>query len=93
MSKEDYYKLLNVERDASEGDIKKAYRKLAMKYHPDKNPGDNAAEEKFKQISEAYEILSDAQKRQAYDMHGHAGVDPSAAAPSGSFPPPRSDCP
>ncbi|MBT4962712.1 MAG: molecular chaperone DnaJ [Francisellaceae bacterium] len=80
MSKEDYYQLLNVSKDTSQVDIKKAYRKLAMKYHPDKNPDNKAAEEKFKQISEAYEILSDVQKRQAYDMHGHAGVDSGAAA-------------
>ncbi len=80
MSKEDYYSTLNLAKDASDADVKKAYRKLAMKYHPDRNSGDSAAEEKFKTVSEAYEILSDPQKRQAYDMHGHAGVDPSAAA-------------
>jgi molecular chaperone DnaJ len=80
MAKEDYYAVLDVEKNASEAEIKKAYRRLAMKYHPDKNPGDKTAEEKFKSANEAYEILSDKSKRQAYDMHGHAGVDPSFAA-------------
>lgn len=74
---EDYYSLLGVARGASDAEIKKAYRKLAMKYHPDRNPGDDAAEEKFKEIQRAYEVLSDARKRQAYDQYGHAGVDPS----------------
>ncbi|MGD9786637.1 MAG: molecular chaperone DnaJ [Sulfuricellaceae bacterium] len=78
MSKRDYYEVLGVSRDASEEDIKKAYRRLAMKHHPDRNPGDKAAEEKFKEAKEAYEILSDASKRRAYDQFGHAGVDPSA---------------
>ena len=63
MSKEDYYTLLNVDKSASESDIKKAYRKLAMKYHPDRNPGDKGAEDKFKLVSEAYEILSDPEKK------------------------------
>ena len=67
-----------VNRDASEEDIKKAYRKLAMKHHPDRNPDDKGAEEKFKEAKEAYEILTDAKKRAAYDQFGHAGVDPSA---------------
>lgn len=75
MSKQDYYELLDVPRDASDRDIKKAYRRLAMKYHPDRNPDDKAAEDKFKEISEAYEVLADAQKRAAYDQFGHAGVD------------------
>ncbi len=79
MSKEDYYSVLNVSKEASDSDIKKAYRKLAMKYHPDRNAGNISAEEKFKVINEAYEILSDSQKRNAYDLHGHAGVDPLAA--------------
>jgi len=70
---EDYYKLLGVGRSATADEIKKAYRKLAIKYHPDKNKGDTTAEEKFKQINEAYAVLSDAEKRQAYDMHGHTG--------------------
>ncbi|MDO4796273.1 MAG: molecular chaperone DnaJ [Brachymonas sp.] len=78
MSKRDYYEVLGVPRNASEDDIKKAYRKLAMKYHPDRNQGDAAkeAEVKFKEVKEAYEILSDDQKRSAYDQYGHAGVDP-----------------
>ena len=75
MSKEDYYSLLGIERNTNEADIKKAYRRLAMKYHPDRNPGDKNAEKKFKEISEAYEVLSDQQKRQAYDSYGHAGVN------------------
>ncbi len=78
--KKDYYETLGVARNASEADIKAAYRKLAMKHHPDRNPGDKSAEEKFKTVSEAYEILSNAQKRSAYDQFGHAGVDASAAA-------------
>ncbi len=78
MAKRDYYEVLGVPRNASEGDIKKAYRKLAMKYHPDRNQGDAAkeAEAKFKEVKEAYEILCDGQKRAAYDQYGHAGVDP-----------------
>ena len=78
MAKRDYYTVLGVNRDASEEDIKKAYRKLAMKHHPDRNPNDKSAEEKFKEAKEAYEILSDGKKRAAYDQFGHAGVDPSA---------------
>ena len=77
MAKRDYYTVLGVNRDASEDDIKKAYRKLAMKFHPDRNPEDKQAEEKFKEAKEAYEILTDARKRAAYDQFGHAGVDPS----------------
>lgn len=76
MEKRDYYDVLGVDKNASEQDIKKAYRKQAMKYHPDRNPGDKAAEEKFKEVSEAYEILSDSQKRKTYDQFGHAGFDP-----------------
>jgi molecular chaperone DnaJ len=75
MAKRDYYQVLDVPRTAGEADIKKAYRRLAMKYHPDRNPGDHEAEGKFKEAKEAYEILSDAQKRAAYDQFGHAGVD------------------
>ena len=78
MAKRDYYTTLGVNRDASEEDIKKAYRKLAMKHHPDRNPDDKASEEKFKEAKEAYEVLTDARKRAAYDQFGHAGVDPSA---------------
>jgi molecular chaperone DnaJ len=75
MSKRDYYEILGVEKDVSEKDLKKAYRRVAMKFHPDRNPDDKEAEEKFKEASEAYEILSDSQKRAAYDQFGHAGVD------------------
>ncbi|MBO1924148.1 molecular chaperone DnaJ [Thiomicrorhabdus sp. 6S3-12] len=75
MSKRDYYEVLGVSKSASEGEIKKAYRKLAMKYHPDRNPDDKEAEDKFKEASEAYEVLSDAQKRATYDQFGHAGLD------------------
>jgi len=74
MAKRDYYEVLGVNKSASDDEIKKAYRKLAVKYHPDKNPGDKAAEEKFKEISEAHEVLSDKQKRARYDQFGHAGV-------------------
>jgi molecular chaperone DnaJ len=74
VAKTDYYELLGIGRSASDDEIKKAYRKLAMKYHPDKNQGDAAAEAKFKEISEAYEVLSDAQKRQRYDQFGHDGM-------------------
>jgi molecular chaperone DnaJ len=74
VSKADYYEVLGVARDVSEGDLKTAYRKLAMKHHPDRNPGDAKAEERFKQASEAYQVLSDAQKRAAYDRYGHAAT-------------------
>lgn len=76
MSQRDYYEILEVSRDASDRDIKKAYRRMAMKFHPDRNPGDKESEEKFKEVNAAYEILSDAQKKAAYDQYGHAGVDP-----------------
>ena len=75
MSKRDYYEVLGVERGSSEADLKKAYRRLAMKYHPDRNPGDKVSEDAFKEANEAYEVLSDASKRAAYDQYGHAGVD------------------
>ena len=84
MAKRDYYQILDVAKGASEADIKKAYRRLAMKYHPDRNPDDKEAEERFKEAKEAYEILTDAQKRAAYDQFGHAGVDPSAGGAAGA---------
>jgi molecular chaperone DnaJ len=80
MAKRDYYETLGVNRDASDEEIKKAYRKLAMKHHPDRNPDSKDSEDKFKEAKEAYEMLSDAQKRAAYDAYGHAGVDASAGA-------------
>ena len=85
--KRDYYEVLGVSKDASADDIKKAYRKMAMKYHPDRNPGDKEAEEKFKEVGEAYEVLSDADKRSRYDQFGFAGVDPNfnAGAGAGGF--------
>ena len=83
MSKRDYYEVLGVAKNASDEEIKKAYRKLAMKYHPDRNPDDKSAEEQFKEAKQAYEILSDADKRAAYDQFGHAGVDPQAGMGGG----------
>lgn len=83
MSKRDYYEILGVARDAADADIKKAYRRVAMKHHPDRNPDNNESEEKFKAANEAYEVLSDPQKRAAYDQFGHAGVD--AAGGAGGF--------
>ncbi|MED5526565.1 molecular chaperone DnaJ [Gallaecimonas pentaromativorans] len=83
MSKRDYYEVLGVERGTDEKDIKRAYKKLAMKYHPDRNPGDAEAEAKFKEVKEAYEILTDSDKRAAYDRYGHAGVDPNMGGGGG----------
>lgn len=83
MSKRDFYEVLGVERGASEAEVKKAYRRLAMKYHPDRNPDDKDAENKFKEATEAYEVLSDADKRAAYDQYGHAGVDPQMGGGAG----------
>jgi len=85
MDKEDFYKVLEVSRNASEREIKKAYRRLAMKYHPDRKTDNADAEEKFKVIQEAYAVLSDEQKRSAYDQFGHAGVDPSMGGGHGGF--------
>jgi len=75
MANEDYYEILGLSRDATSDEIKRAYRKLAVKYHPDKNPDDPEAEEKFKKVSEAYEVLKDTEKRQAYDQYGHAAFE------------------
>ena len=75
MSKRDYYEVLGVAKSADKNELKKAYRKLAVQYHPDKNPGDKAAEEKFKEAAEAYEVLTDADKRARYDRFGHAGLN------------------
>ena len=80
MSKRDYYEVLGVSRTATDQEIKSAYRRLAVKYHPDKNPNDAAAEEKFKEAAEAYSVLSDAEQRKRYDRFGHAGVSSSAGA-------------
>ena len=74
MAKKDFYDILEIQKGASAEDIKKAYRKMAIKHHPDKNPGDKAAEEKFKEAAEAYEILSSPEKKQRYDQYGHAGM-------------------
>jgi|TARA_R110001592_G_scaffold111372_2_gene308436 molecular chaperone DnaJ len=84
MAKRDFYEVLGVERGASDAELKKAYRRLAMKYHPDRNPDDEGAIEKFKEANEAYEVLTDGQKRAAYDQYGHAGVDPSMGGGAGA---------
>ena len=82
-SKRDYYEVLGVDKTADEATLKKAYRTLAKKYHPDMNPGDKEAEQKFKEINEAYGVLSDPEKRQKYDQFGHAAFDPSMGAGAG----------
>ena len=84
-NKRDYYEVLGVDKSASADEIKKAYRKSAMKYHPDRNPGDKAAEEKFKELGEAYEVLSDEDKRARYDQFGFAGVDPNYGGGAGGY--------
>src|SRR5215831_11340623 len=86
MAKRDYYKVLDVPKGATEAEIKKAYRRLAMKFHPDRNPGDREAEEHFKEAKEAYEVLCDKDKRALYDQYGHPGVD-AARQGSGGFGP------
>src|SRR5262249_44509493 len=86
VSKRDFYEVLGIGRSASDAEIKSAYRKLAMKYHPDRNPGDKAAEEKFKEAAEAYAILCDPEKRSLYDRFGHAGVRSAAGAGAGFDP-------
>ncbi|NVK22514.1 MAG: molecular chaperone DnaJ [Kangiellaceae bacterium] len=85
MSKRDYYEVLGVSKGAEKAELKKAYRRLAMKYHPDRNPDDKEAEAKFKEAKEAFEVLNDPQKRQAYDQYGHAGVDPNMGGGQGGF--------
>ena len=84
MSKRDYYEVLGIDKGASEKEIKKAYRRMAMKYHPDRNPDDKDAEEHFKEVNEAMEVLSDSQKKAAYDQYGHAGVDPGMGGMGGA---------
>ena len=84
-NKRDYYEVLGVQKSASAEEIKRAYRKAAMKYHPDRNPGDKEAEAKFKEVGEAYEVLSDDGKRQRYDQFGFAGVDPNYGAGAGGY--------
>ncbi|MDE8346368.1 MAG: DnaJ domain-containing protein, partial [Acidocella sp.] len=83
MAKQDYYATLGVERGASAEEMKKAYRKLAMQYHPDRNPGDAKAEHKFKELNEAYDVLKDDQKRSAYDRFGHAAFENGGPQPGG----------
>ena len=83
MSKRDFYDVLGVQKGSSGGELKKAYRKLAMKYHPDRNPGDEKAEHNFKELNESYEVLKDEQKRAAYDQYGHAAFEQSGGPRGG----------
>jgi molecular chaperone DnaJ len=85
MAKQDYYATLGVAREASADDLKKAYRKLAMQHHPDRNPGDKASEAKFKELNEAYDVLKDDQKRAAYDRFGHAAFEQGGGGGPGGF--------
>src|SRR5277367_2131342 len=85
MAKQDYYATLGVARDASGDDLKRAYRKLAMQFHPDRNPGDKQSEAKFKEVNEAYDILKDDQKRAAYDRFGHAAFEQGGGGRAGGF--------
>src|SRR5213592_1480868 len=87
MGKRDYYEVLGISRSASEQEIKSAYQKLALQYHPDRNPGNDEAEEKFKEAAEAYSVLSDAQKRSQYDRFGHAGIGTASGGGFGGFDP------
>ena len=84
-AKRDYYEVLGVERNASDDQLKSAYRKLALQYHPDRNPGDKSTEEKFKEAAEAYEVLRDPQKRGIYDQYGHQGLEGSGFSGFGGF--------
>ncbi|MBM2839303.1 MAG: dnaJ, partial [Deltaproteobacteria bacterium] len=85
MAKRDYYEVLGVHKNASDAEIKKAYRRLALQYHPDKNPGNKESEEKFKELAEAYEIISDPEKRARYDQFGHAGENLGGFRPEEGF--------
>ena len=85
MAKRDYYETLGLARNSSEGELKKAYRRLAMECHPDRNPGDTDAEKRFKELSEAYGVLKDDEKRTAYDQFGHAAFDGPSGGPGGGF--------
>ena len=84
-AKRDYYEVLGVDRNASDGDLKKSYRQLALKFHPDRNPGNQEAEEKFKEAAEAYEVLRDANKRKIYDQYGHQGLEGAGFSGFGGF--------
>ena len=85
MSKRDYYEVLGVSREATESEIKKAYRRVAMKSHPDRNPDDKEAEDRFKEANEAFEVLSDSSKRSRYDQYGHAGIDGQTSGGTADF--------